>query len=177
MTPCSPTNCRRAVWPRESQGSQNQEIRRQSWHRTGHIAWDRSNQHPSPTGHPLLEGYLVQNIRIGFPGTGHHHPERSRCHRHPGAHRWYHRPPRLQSLNHGHVRKVTSPKEDIPSPRCCLPFSGTRLLHRIYVQIPYGPSNFLANFAATKFAADESIFFRFQTKLPILNLTSRLVRL
>ena len=105
-------NCLRAVWPRKSQDCQNQEIRRQSWHRTGHTAWNRSNQHPSPTGHPLLEGYLVQNIRIRFSDTGHHHPERSRCHRHPDAHRWYHRPLWLQSVNRGHVRKMTSPKED-----------------------------------------------------------------
>ena len=77
-------------------------------------------------------GVSGAKIRIGFPGTGHNHPERSRCHHHPGAHRWYHRPPRLQSLNRGHVRKVTSPKEDIPSPQCCLPFSGRRLLHLIY---------------------------------------------
>ena len=54
-------------------------------------AWDRSNQHPSPSGHPLLEGYLVQNIRIRFSDTGHHHPERSRCHQ------WDHRPPRSRS--------------------------------------------------------------------------------
>ena len=95
----------------ENQDYQNQEIRRQSWYRTGHTAWDRSKQHPSPTSHSLLEGCLVQNIRIRFSDTEHHHPERSRCHRHPCAHRWYHRPPRLQSLNHGHVRKMTSPKK------------------------------------------------------------------
>ena len=40
------------------------------------------------------------------------------------------------------------------------------------LQIRYGPSNFLANFAATKFTADESIFLPFQTKSSILNLTS-----
>ena len=36
---------------------------------------DRSNQHPSPTGDPLLERYLVRSIRIRFSDTGHHHPE------------------------------------------------------------------------------------------------------
>ena len=37
-------------------------------------------------GHSLLEGYLVQSIRITFSDTGHHHPGRSLCHRHPCAH-------------------------------------------------------------------------------------------
>ena len=52
--------------------------------------------------------------RSSSPGgvSGHHHPERFRCHRHPCAHRWYHRPPQLESLNRGHVRMMTSPKED-----------------------------------------------------------------
>ena len=76
------------------------------------------------TGHPLLEGYLVQSICVRFSDTGHHHPERSRCHRYLCAHRWYHRPPRLQSFNRCHIRKMTSPKKKatIPFPRCCLPF-------------------------------------------------------
>ena len=126
-------HCRRAVWPRESQDCQNQEIRRQSWHRTGHTEWDRSNQHPSPTGHPLLQGYLMQNIRMRFSNTEHHHPERSRCHRHPGAHRWYHRPPRLQSLNRGHVRKMTSPKRSHPFSSVLLAVLRHKLLYLICV--------------------------------------------
>ena len=72
-------------------------------------------------------GVSVQNISIRFSDTGHHHPKRSRCHRHPCAHRWYHRQPRLQSFNLFNVRKMTSPKKKttIPFPRCCLPFSAT----------------------------------------------------
>ena len=103
-------NCRRAVSDLER--ARTAKIRKYANNPDIERAIDRSNQHPSPIGHPLLEGYLVQIIRIRFPGTGYHHPERSRCHRHPCAHRWYHRPPRLQSFNRCHVRKMTSPKAD-----------------------------------------------------------------
>ena len=77
---------------------------------------------------------LVQNIRIRFSDTGHHHPERSRCHRHPCVHRWYHRSPRLQLLNRGHVRKMPSPKVDhhpIPSVRPAV--LRHKLLNLVYV--------------------------------------------
>ena len=33
------SNCWREVWPRESQDCQNHEIRRHTWHRTGHTSW------------------------------------------------------------------------------------------------------------------------------------------
>ena len=85
----------------------------------------------------------MQNIRIRFSDTGHHHSERSRCHRHPGAHRWYHRPLRLQSLNRGHVRRITSPKEDHHPISSVLPaVLRYKLLHLVSLLEPSSLSSF-----------------------------------